>query len=159
MPWLPPKSLPEREKWAKAQPWIAGIYFGLLFWAVFPLLALLDSRMSLKSAYLFGLAMWPVTVVLFAVGLKHRWGVRADAPSAATGKWKFWREPWRSASDRFLFWFQWLGIAGIAASIGEFFGAKVHPARAAVGLGCACWVACTTWLERRRRKRRTEIGS
>jgi hypothetical protein len=61
MGWLSPKSMAEREEWAKAHPWLAGLYFASLFWIVFPLFALTDSKVSLESAYLFGLALWPVT--------------------------------------------------------------------------------------------------
>jgi hypothetical protein len=134
-----------REGWSKSHPWIAGVYVGLLFWAVFPLLALIDSTISLGSAYLLGLVLLPVTAVLFAVGVKRRWGVREDAPRRAT-----MRNPWRQATDRFLFWFQWLGIAGLVASIAGLFGE--HPWGAAVGLLCACWIAATTWSERRHRR-------
>jgi hypothetical protein len=137
----------EREEWAMSHPWIVGVYFGLIFWLVFPLLALLDSKVSLKSAYLFGLAAWPATAVLFGIGLKHRWGERADAEARPVSFWS----PWIKASDRFLFWFQWLGVAGIAASIGEFFGATARPWGAAIGSLGGCWIAGTTWLERRRR--------
>ncbi|HEX9376998.1 MAG TPA: hypothetical protein VGB19_12270 [Actinomycetota bacterium] len=149
MHWLPPRSIREREQWAKAHPWIAGVYFGLMFWAVFPLLALLDSKISLKWAYLFGLAMLPVTAVLFSVGLKRRWG---SDPTRESAPFSMWRRPWSTASDRFLLWFQWLGVAGIASSIGEFFGKTVRPWGAVVGLLCACWIASTTWVERRRRR-------
>jgi hypothetical protein len=147
MRWFPPKSMAEREAWANSHPWIAGMYFGLLFWAVFPLLTVLDTK-RLRSAYLFGLVMWPVTAALIAVGLKRRWGVRVDAEPRPISFWS----PWSNASTRFLSWFQWLGVAGIAASIGAFLGTTVRLWGTTISLLCACWIAGTTWLERRRRR-------
>ena len=94
-----------------------------MFWLVFPLLALVDNKISLKAAYLFGLVMWPVTAAFFAVGLKHRWGERPDAEDRPFGVFR----PLSRASDRFLFWFQWLGVAGIAGSVAPFIRDTVPP--------------------------------
>ena len=73
---LPPWKLAEREEWAEARPWLAGLYFGLLmslFSAVYPMI--IGGTEQLYLAAVGGLVSWP----LFAVGVRHRWGQRSDA--------------------------------------------------------------------------------
>jgi len=90
---LPPWKLAEREEWAEARPWLAGLYFGLLmslFSAVYPMI--IGGTEQLYLAAIVGLVSWP----LFAVGVKHRWGQRPDAKAHPPPTY---RRRWSRASD------------------------------------------------------------
>jgi RHS repeat-associated protein len=104
MKWVPPRSLAAREEWAKAHPWIAGCYFGLL-WGVFlplsfPVLG--SRRLSVGFALGVGLGTWILAWALFSFGLTaltHR-GLhlrsvrRAQADPAANTMAERWTGRW-----------------------------------------------------------------
>jgi hypothetical protein len=81
---VPPWSFAKRLEWARAHPWVAACYFATLI-SVFTGLVLpilMGSPASVRFKVLVGLVTWPVTAMLFLVGLKRRWGERPDAEAA-----------------------------------------------------------------------------
>ena len=142
----PPWKLAEREEWAEARPWLAGFYFGLLmslFSAVYPMI--IGGTEQLYLAAIVGLASWP----LFAVGVKHRWGQRPDAKDHPPT----YRRRWSRASDTWLSWFMWTGIASVILILFSFLTGTVRTAVGVIGLVAALDITVSTWMERRRRRR------
>ena len=144
---IPPWKLSEREGWAEARPWLAGLYFGLLmslFFAVY--LMINGGSEQLYVAVVVGLACWP----LFAVGVKHRWGQRPDAKAHPPPTY---RRMWSRMSDTWLSWFMWTGIAVVIFTPFFLLTGAVGTAGGLIRLIPALFFTLSTWMERRRRRR------
>src|SRR6266568_5267807 len=145
--WVPPKSVAARTEWAKAHPWIAGCFAGLLFSAIWTPLTV--TRGTLWTAVIFGLGGWFGTWILFAVGTKRGWGERPDAKNHPTPTL---RRPLSRASDRFLLWAMLLSIAAGLSWAGGLATGSDSVVDGILGLAASAWVAGATWAERRRRR-------
>lgn len=144
---LPSWKLAEREEWAEAHPWLAGLYFGLLmslFYAVY--LIIIGGTDQLYLAALGGLVSGP----LFAVAVRHRWGQRPDAKAHPRPTY---RRMWTRTSDTFLTWFMWMGIAVVVTTPFFLLTGDVGTAAGLLGLIAALEITRSTWMERRRRRR------
>jgi hypothetical protein len=144
---LPPWKLAEREEWAEARPWLAGLYFGLLmspFFAVYPMI--IGGTEQPYLAALVGLVSWP----LFAIGIRERWGRRPDAKAHPPPTY---RRMWSRASDTWLSWFMWTGIAVVISTPFFLVTGAVGTADGLIRLIPALYFTLSTWMERRRRKR------
>jgi hypothetical protein len=144
---LPPWKLAEREEWAEARPWLAGLYFGLLMWlffAVYPMI--IGGTEQPYLAAIVGLASWP----LFAVGVKLRWGQR---PNAKAHPPPTYRRMWSRMSDASLLWFMWTGIAVVIFTPFFLLTGAVGTADGLIRLIPALYFTLSTWMERRRRRR------
>jgi hypothetical protein len=144
---IPPWKLAEREEWAEARPWLAGFYYGLRMSLVFAVyIIIIGGAEQLYLAALAGLVSWP----LFAVGVKHRWGQR---PNAKAHPAPTYRRMWSRASDTWLSWFMWLGIAGSFFVPFFLLTGAVGTAAGLIGFIAALDITRSTWMERRRRRR------
>jgi hypothetical protein len=135
-------------KWAGAHPWLAGCYFGLFLSAFLAVPVMI--RASVWRGALLGIVTWSVVAVLFALGLKRRWGQRSGAEiyPAPTA-----RRIWSRTSDRFLLGGVVLGIASALASAVGLLTGSDSPLVALLGLGASGWLAGPTWVERKRRRK------
>ena len=140
---LPPWKLAEREEWAEARPWLAGLYFGLLTSPVY--LMIIGDTEQLYLAAVSGLVSWP----LFAVGVRHRWGQRPDAKAHPPPTY---RRMWSRASDTWLSWFMWTGIAVVIFTPFFLLTRAVGTADGLIRLIAALYFTLSTWMERRRRR-------
>jgi hypothetical protein len=151
---VPPWSFAKRQEWARAHPWVVACYFATLtsVFTGFVLPVLMGSPASVRFKGLVALVTWPVAAMLLFVGLKRQWGVRPDAeaqppPSA--------RRMWSRASDRFLLWWMWLGVAATVVWAVELVTGADLSWPMVLGVLCGIWLATTTWAERRRRRSET----
>jgi hypothetical protein len=151
---VPPWSFAKRQEWARAHPWVVACYFATLtsVFTGFVLPVLMGSPASVRFKVLVGLVTWPVTAMLLVVGLKRRWGERPDAeasppPSA--------RRIWSRASDRFLLWWMWFGVAATVVSALELVTGADRSWAPALAVAFGSWWVTTTWGERRRRRSET----
>ena len=140
---LPPWKLAEREEWAEARPWLAGLYFGLL---MFPVYAVIVGGERLYLAALVSLVSWP----LFAVGVKDRWGQRPDAMAHPRPTY---RRMWSRMSDTWLSWFMWMGFAIIILTAFALLTGVLGTAAGIIRLIPTLYFTLSTWMERRRRRR------
>lgn len=69
--WLPPWSFAERQRWAEANPGLAGFYFGLALAIYFGVWATVFTRVGV--GIMVGFAVWLVFWPLFAIAVKRRW--------------------------------------------------------------------------------------
>jgi hypothetical protein len=144
---LPPWKLAEREEWAEAHPWLAGLYFGLLmslFFAVYPII--IGGTAQPYLAAIVGLASWP----LCAVGVELRWGQRPDAKAYPPPTY---RRMWSRRSDTWLSFFMWAGLSVVILTPYFLLTGAVGTADGLIRLIPALYFALSTWMERRRRKR------
>jgi hypothetical protein len=147
---VPPLSFAKRQEWTRAHPWVAACYFATLMsvFTGFVLPVLIESPASVRFKVLVGLVTWPVAAMLLVVGLKRRWGERPDPeasppPSA--------RRMWSRASDRFLLWWMWFGVAAAVVSAVELVTGADRSWALVLAGACGIWGATTMWAERRRR--------
>lgn len=161
MRWVPPRSLAAREAWAKEHPWLAGFYFGFFLSAALSLFFafLGERRPSFALAFVLGIGTWILAWALFSVGLKSGFSQRLERPSAKDHPLPTQRRPWTRASDRFLFWFMLLGIAGAVVSAADLIGRSHARWGNVVSLLAGLWFAGTTWAEKKRRRDDTPQGS
>jgi hypothetical protein len=140
---LPPWKLAEREEWAEARPLLAGLYFSVL---MFPVYAVIAGTGQLYLAALASLVSWP----LFAVGVKDRWGQRPDAKAHPPPTY---RRMWSRMSDTWLSFFMWMGIAVVILTPFALLTGAVGTAAGLIRLVPALYFTLGTWMERRRRRR------
>jgi len=151
MRWIPPRSLAAREHWARENRWVAGLYFGLLFSAFMTIWY--ASMWPGWLAVLAGLLTWPATCVAFAVGIRRRWGQRADPDRYPVPTRK---RPWTRASDGLLLFGLVFCIAGgLLWGLGTVTGGENLLVGSVVTVGCV-WMGVTAWAERRRRASENE---
>jgi hypothetical protein len=98
--------------------------------------------------FTFGLVMWPLTALAFAILAKRRFGERPDADEQPLPTF---RRVWSRASDRFLGVMMALGVLG---GLGSTIGLAL-PGRSildVVGLVAGAWLATSTRTERKLRQ-------
>ena len=147
---LPGGSAADRRRWTEAHRWKAGLLFGF-GWAAL-MTAWLAAWSWRPQALLAGLFAWPAATVAFAVGIRHRWGGRAEPDRSPTPTL---RRPWSGAAD----WLLVLMIViGAASAVSWAFGiigyrgiSGGHALFDLMNLLAAALLAGTAWSERRRR--------
>jgi len=151
--WIPPRTLPAREQWARENRWVAGLYFGLLLSAF--MTVWYWSRWPEWYAIAGGILTWPFATIGFAAGIRRRWGQRPE-PDRYPIPTR--RRPWTRASDRFLMLALLIGIAGgLTWALGTVRGDENLAIGSLVTAGCA-WFVATAWSERRRRASGAQSG-
>jgi len=150
MGWHPPWSLADRARWARARPWLAGFYFGVLMALAFG--AYFAFRSGIKLAILLGVSVWAMGWPMFGMAMKHRWGLRPDVEDAAVPTL---RRPWVQASDRSLSVLMWIfGLSSVVLALGLVTGGNGTTGGRFVVLALDILFALTIWSERRRRSTR-----
>ena len=69
MRWIPPRSLPAREQWARENRWVAGLYFGLLLSAF--MTGWYRTRWPGWYAIAAGILTLPLATIGFAWYVRH----------------------------------------------------------------------------------------
>jgi hypothetical protein len=150
MEWRPPRSIAERQEWAKAHPWLVGCWFGVTFFAFSVVLGLEKTTLwrSIVGGALVSVVAALLFVPLFKLGSKRRWGEHTNAEALPPPTWT---RMWSRTSDRFLRWTLVLSSLAFLVSAADVASGTDHAARASIALLAGTWLVVTTWLERRRR--------
>jgi hypothetical protein len=141
---LPPWSLAKRQEWAEAHPWLASVYSGL---AASLLAVYIAVTKSIAFAVVLAVLIW-LSVPLFALSIKRRWGQRPDASDHPRPTV---RRLWSRASDRWLSRFMWFYALVAVASVFELIRDEDRGGAAFV-LFLSIVAVATTATERRRRR-------
>jgi hypothetical protein len=144
-----PKSYAVRREWAEQHLWLSACLFATIMSTFFLLLGLLTKpSVGLRLRVAVGLTTWPIMVLMTVVATKRHWGERSD-PELEPSKV---RRLWDDASDRALFVFWLLGLAGVVVWPIQFATGSATKLGAVIGIIASSLLAVGVWRERRRRR-------